>query len=140
MKSDPDFVEAFVPNGTNETMVYDSNGNKIAEYAVVFTKADKYSAGNKYLCFIGGDQPLEVIHNPNKKDGSSIVVVKESYGNAFVPFMIDYFEQIVVVDIREETKGTGALIEQYGVTDVIFINNCQAAISFEEIIRNKALS
>ncbi|MBQ4091564.1 MAG: hypothetical protein IJC64_04540, partial [Clostridia bacterium] len=39
MKSDPDFVEAFVPNGTNETMVYDSNGNKIAEYAVVFTKA-----------------------------------------------------------------------------------------------------
>ena len=68
------------------------------------------------------------------------MIFKESYGNAFVPYMIDYFEQIVVVDIREETKGTGALIEQYGVTDVIFINNCQAAISFEDTLRSKALS
>ena len=68
------------------------------------------------------------------------MIFKESYGNAFVPFMIDYFEQIVVVDIRENTKGTGALIDQYGVTDVLFINNAQAAITFESELREKALS
>ena len=122
MKSDPDFVEAFVPNGTNETMVYDSNGNKIAEYAVVFTKADKYSAGNKYLCFIGGDQPLEVIHNPNKKDGSSIVVVKESYGNAFVPFLVDSYEYVYVIDYRHWSGHLADFVVEKGIDDVLFLN------------------
>jgi hypothetical protein len=103
------------------------------------TSALNHNYNNYAGMFINGDNPLTVITTENK-NGKTLMIFKESYGNAFVPFMIDYFEQIVVVDIREETKGTAALIEQYGVTDVIFINNCQAAISFEEIIRNKALS
>lgn len=89
--------------------------------------------------FIGGDNPLTVITTENK-NGKSLMIFKESYGNAFVPYMIDYFEEIVVVDIRENTKSTGALIEEYGITDVLFINNCQAAISFEDTLRSKALS
>lgn len=89
--------------------------------------------------FISGDNPLTVITSENK-NGKTLMVFKESYGNAFVPYMIDYYEQVVVVDIREQTKGVGALIEQYGVTDVLFINNCQAAITFESELRAKALS
>lgn len=89
--------------------------------------------------FISGDNPLTLITSENK-NGKTLMIFKESYGNAFVPYMIDYYEQVLVVDIREETKGVGALIEQYGVTDVLFINNCQAAISFEAELRAKALS
>ena len=44
MKNNPDYVEAFVPIGINEETVYDSNGNKINELAIVYTKADKYTA------------------------------------------------------------------------------------------------
>ena len=54
--------------------------------------------------------------------------------------MIDYYEQIVVVDIRKESKGVGALIEQYGVTDALFINNYQAAISLQPELNSKAMS
>ncbi len=89
--------------------------------------------------FISGDNPLTVITTENK-NGKTLMIFKESYGNAFVPYMIDYYEQIVVVDIRETTKGVGTLIDEYGVTDVLFINNCQAAISFENELRTKALS
>lgn len=89
--------------------------------------------------FISGDNPLTVITTENK-NGKTLMVFKESYGNAFVPYMIDYYEQIVVVDIRESTKGVGTLIDEYGVTDVLFINNCQAAMTFENELRTKALS
>lgn len=122
MKSDPDFVEAFVPNGINEEKVYDSEGNKIAEYAVVYTKADKYTAGNKYLTFIGGDHPLIEIHNPNINDGSSIVVVKESYGNAFVPFLVDSYEHVYVIDYRHWSGSLKDFVISKSIDDVLFLN------------------
>ncbi len=89
--------------------------------------------------FISGDNPLTVITTENK-NGKTLMIFKESYGNAFVPYMIDYFEQIVVVDIREESKSVAALIEEYGVTDAIIINNLQAAISLQPQLHAKALS
>ena len=122
MKQNPDYVEAFVPIGINEEEVFDSNGNKIAEYAVVYTKADKYEAGNKYLTFIGGDQPLTKIHNPKINDGSSIVVVKESYGNAFVPFLVDSYEYVYVIDYRAWSGDLADFVVTNGIDDVLFLN------------------
>lgn len=89
--------------------------------------------------FIGGDNPLTVITTANK-NGKTLMIFKESYGNAFVPYMIDYYEQIVVVDIRESTKSVSALIDEYGVTDALIINNCQAAVSLQPQLNSKALS
>ena len=122
MRNDPDYVEAFVPIGVNEEKVYDSSGKLIAEYAVVYTKADKYTAGNKYLAFIGGDHPLIEIHNPKISDGSSIVVIKESYGNAFVPFLVDSYEYVYVIDYRHWSGDLADFIIDNGIDDVLFLN------------------
>jgi len=122
MKGNPDYVEAFVPIGVNEEDVYDSKGNKIAELAVVYTGADKYDAGNKYLTFIGGDQPLIKIHNPKINDGSSIVIVKESYGNAFVPFLVDSYEYVYVIDYRAWSGNLASFVIDNGINDVLFLN------------------
>lgn len=89
--------------------------------------------------FINGDNPLTVITTDNK-NGKTLMIFKESYGNAFVPYMIDYYEQVIVVDIRTESDSVASLIDRYGVTDVLFINNAQAAIGFQDIIRAKAMS
>lgn len=122
MKSNPDYVEAFVPNGINEETVYDSDGNVLGEFAVVYKGADKYDAGNKYLTFIAGDQPLIEIHNPNISDGSSIVVVKESYGNAFVPFLVDSYEYVYVIDYRAWSGSLADFVTDKGIDDVLFLN------------------
>ncbi len=122
MKSNPDYVEAFVPKGTNRANVYDSDETYLDWYAVVYTGADKYSAGNKYLTFIGGDKPLTEIHNPNINDGSSIVVVKESYGNAFVPFLVDSYEYVYVIDYRHWSGSLADFVTEKDVDDVLFLN------------------
>ena len=132
LKTNPDYTTAHYPH-VGYSMIAGNSGSWYNTSALN-TNYNTYPG-----MFISGDNPLTVITTENK-NGKTLMIFKESYGNAFVPYMIDYFEQIVVVDLREDTKGTGALIDQYGVTDVLFINNCQAAVTFADTIRAKALS
>lgn len=91
--------------------------------------------------FINGDNPLTVIRTDNH-NGKTLMIFKESYGNAFAPYMIDYYEQVIVVDLRQSGNmpTTSELISTYGVTDVLFINNVQAAVSLQSDLRTTALS
>ena len=54
--------------------------------------------------------------------------------------MIDYYERIVVVDIREDVGSVSGIISQCGVTDALIINNCQAATSLRSNLESRALS
>jgi len=66
----------------------------------IINDVSDYAPGVKYSCFIGGDNPFSWINNPDITDGSSCVVIKESYGNAFVPFLVDHYQMVYVVDYR----------------------------------------
>lgn len=123
MTNNPDYVEAFVPIGTNDITVTDRDGNTV-EYEIVNTKTDVWypAAGAKYNCFIAGDNPLSEIHNENITDGSSIVIVKESYGNAFVPFLVDSYEYVYVIDYRYWSGNLADFVLDNEIDDVLFLN------------------
>jgi hypothetical protein len=123
MKNNPDYVEAFVPMGTNKITVTEKNGN-VTEYQVVNKKTDAWypAAGAKYNCFIAGDNPISEIHNPDISDGSSIVIIKESYGNAFVPFLVDSYEYVYVIDYRYWSGDLADFVIDNGIDDVLFLN------------------
>lgn len=121
----PDVITAYIPLATNRMTYTDVDGNTF-DYDIIYDVSD-WDSGSKYNCFIAGDQPLEEIHNPNMSDGSSCVVIKESFGNAFVPFLVDHYETVYVVDYRYYPEGLTALIRDKGIKDVIFINNISAA-------------
>ena len=44
-----------------------------------------------------GDNPYAVIHVPENPQDKSILVIKDSYGNAFVPYLTEHYGNIVVV-------------------------------------------
>lgn len=121
LKDNPDYVEAFVPKGTNLLSAVTQSGDE-TEYAVVYKGAGKYSAANKYLCFIGGDNPVSEIHNEKINNGSSIVVIKESYGNAFVPFLVDSYEYVYVIDYRYFDGSLVDFVSENKIDDVLFLN------------------
>ena len=132
LKDNPDYSAARFPHA-GYSMVYYRDGVQYNGQAVNGGVSDY---AGMFLC---GDQPLTVITTDNK-NGKTLLVFKESYGNAFVPYMIDYYERIVVVDIREEVGSVGDIIAQYGVTDALIINNCQAATSLRSNLESRALS
>ncbi len=133
LRNNPDTVVAYVPNGTND-MTYTSYDGLEYQWNII-SDANEYDENSKYMCFIGGDQPYEEIHNPAITDGSACVVVKESYGNAFVPFLVDHYQDVYVVDYRYYTGSLSYLIISKGIQDVIFLNNAEA-LSSDDVVNN----
>lgn len=126
LKDNPDTIEAWIPNGQNDMQYVDKDGRQLNGH--VINDAAVMNAGNKYNCFILGDNPFTEIHNPEITDGSAIVLVKESYGNCFVPWLVDHYQDVYVVDYRYYKDNLLDFIKEHKVRDVLFLNN-EAAVS-----------
>ena len=133
LRNNPDTVHAWVPNGTNTIEITNkSNKSDIYKGGVVRTDTDTFYAAkaSKYNCFIMGDNPLSKIHNPTIGNGTSIAVVKESFGNALIPFLVDHYEYVYVIDYRYFTATTGYSLQEFvkekEIPTVLFINNLTA--------------
>lgn len=121
MEANPDIVDAYVPKGTNDMTFWDTDG-KEWNWNVIYD-VDSWASSSKYMTFIGGDRPMEVIENPQIKDGSSCVVLKESYGNCFVPFLVDHYQTVYVLDYRYTTVNVLDFVKEKQADDLIIINN-----------------
>ncbi|MCD7857155.1 MAG: hypothetical protein LUG55_05040 [Clostridiales bacterium] len=125
MKANPDTVYAYEPVDTNTITIHWKDGT-VWDYNII-TDVTDWAATSKYAsAFIGGDNPYSVIENPNITDGSSILLVKESYGNCFAPFLVESYQYVYVVDYRyynDTESGTLLdLVKEQNIQDVLFLN------------------
>ena len=74
-----------------------------------------------YLIFLGGDLPL-MVANTNAGTGKKVLLVKNSYGNAFAPYLLSHFDTVVVIDYRYLTRNIKEIISTFGITDLVFVN------------------
>jgi len=82
-----------------------------------------------YAAFISGDNPYTVINVPENPQNFNILVLKDSFGNAFVPFLCEHYGNIIVVDTRYASFNIYEALKDYGLSDIVFVNNIQAANS-----------
>ena len=126
LKQNPDYLEYYLPIADTHARYYaDGKLENGTPVSVVYTELDA-SVSNKYLCFIGGDTPICIVESD--VPGPTCIVLKESYGNAFVPFLTSHYGRIIVIDPREfnrDGKPSLNLAEfaaDQGVDDLIVIN------------------
>ena len=121
LKKNPDYVECFelMVDATNTVYSTAEMTDGVSTYIV----AKKVNADNKYLAFISGDQPIEKI-TTNVTNGKKIVVLKESFGNAFVPFLCNNYEEIYVIDPRMVDLYLPDFVAENGIQEVLAINYC----------------
>ena len=126
LKNNPDYLDYYLP-------IYETHARYYADAAlqngvpvsVVYTKMDS-AVDNKYLCFIGGDTPICIIESTAK--GGTCLVLKESYGNALVPFLTSHYSKIIVVDPREFNRDGKPSLDltqfaaEQAVDDLLVIN------------------
>lgn len=136
LEDNPDYVEYFLPYTEYEMTNYDSDGVTHSSGKAVYTKVSGESNG--YLAFTGGDHPMSVIKTKNTT-GRKIIVYKESYGNAFIPFLIANFDEIYVADIRTFPFSSLSFIEDKGITDVLFLNNIMSACTPARVLNIMSL-
>ncbi len=124
LKANPDTITAYLPLSGN-AMTYQDSAGAMHEAAII-NDASRMNAGNRYNCFLLGDNGYTEMHNESLTDGASCVLVKESYGNALAPFLADHYRDLYVIDYRYYQGNLLDFINEKGVTDVVFANNVMA--------------
>jgi len=77
---------------------------------------------SKYNVFFGGNHALVKIAT-RQNTGKRILVVKDSYAHCFVPFLLDGYDQIDMLDIRYYNQKLSELIAEGEYTDFLFLYN-----------------
>lgn len=115
-----DVVEVFAPEKIDvQYLVSDSdNGEK---RPTVYEKA-ALQEKDQYQLFFGGNHAMVDIVTTNDTT-RKLVVFKDSYANCFVPFLIPYYNEIVMIDPRYYYDNVETLITNKGITDVLFLYN-----------------
>lgn len=124
MAANPDYVTAYYPLGTNDMTYWD--GGEEVQYHVI-TDVSEWNESAKYSTFVAGDKPLSVIENPQINDGSSCLLVKDSFGCAFAPFLVDSYQSVYIIDFRYYDGNIVDFCKEKNVNDLIFLNNLTMA-------------
>jgi hypothetical protein len=78
-------------------------------------------AALSYRVFLGGDRDFFYFTSSNE-NGRTLVVVKDSFANALIPWLAPHYETIVVIDPRQFTGSVLEELENHTAVDLLFIN------------------
>lgn len=126
----PDYVDYYITDTQHTAYQYVKNSPY--QGAPISVWADYAKGGNSYSVYLHGDYPLTRIDTEHK-NGRKIMVVKESFGNAFAPYLIPHYEQVFVVDARYFQINGEKFIKDNGINEILFINNIFAANTSSQI-------
>ncbi|NLW28702.1 MAG: hypothetical protein GXY98_02190 [Erysipelothrix sp.] len=87
-----------------------------------FYDYQKLEGKDKYAFFLGGNNALVQIKTPLQNQ-RKLLIIKDSFANAFVPFAVNHFEETVVVDLRFYNGNLNELIAENNITDLLVLYN-----------------
>lgn len=117
--SAPDELNLYVPNNPEDLVL---NLTEEQKKLTSLYQMDLVDGQDKYLVYLGGNYPIVRITTSSPQD-RRLLIIKDSYANAFVPFMTKDFNEITMVDLRYYTGDVNSLVEEYLITDVLVLYN-----------------
>ena len=124
LKDNPDTVHYWKPSANITTTCYNStaltNGYAMGTICRVGEDVE-----NKYLTFMGGDHPVAVVQTDT--EGPTILVIKESYGNALISWLTNHYNKIILIDPRQyygknSDVDLAAFAQSQGVDQCLVVN------------------
>ncbi len=123
LKNNPDSVRYYLFPDSSTFFI---GSKSIGYWAKSKMYAEQVKGDNSYSVFLQGDLPICKMET-QLKNGRKIALVKESYGNAFAPFLIKNYEKVIVVDSRYYSGDFIAMLKAEGINELLFLNNIFAA-------------
>ena len=77
------------------------------------------ATSSSYTVFVGHDDTILEV-DTNAQSDRTLVIFKDSYGNALVPFLTSSFKKIYLCDFRYFDLNAINFIQQQGATDLLF--------------------
>lgn len=82
----------------------------------------KLEEKDKYAVFFGGNFSMMDIRTMADST-DRLLLVKDSYANCLIPFLVPYFREIIVIDPRYYYGDIHQVMEENKITDVLFLYN-----------------
>ena len=113
--SDPETFTYYKPTNKYYAYYYDTAYNYTGQFAFFIPMP----VNGSYSTFMGADNKIVRIAT-DAGTGRKLVVFKDSYGNAEIPFYFNSFDDVYVCDMRYFDLNAVEFIKFTGATDVLF--------------------
>lgn len=102
---------------SNLAKVTVDNGEKITNSIY---HMEKKNVKDKYQIFFGGNFGQVDITTENK-NGKHLFVLKDSFANSFVPYILDDYDTITMIDLRYFAGNLNLLIKEKKITEMLLL-------------------
>lgn len=112
---DPDTFTYYIPANDFKCYYYDTAYNYDGRYPFFVQQP----SSGAYQTFMGGDRKIVRIET-DVKNGRKLAVFKDSYGNAEIPFYLNGYEEVYVLDMRYFDLNAEEFIRENEIDDLLF--------------------
>lgn len=88
---------------------------------------------DKYPVYLDGNHSLVKIKNNNSHTGQKLLVIKDSFAHAIVPFLADNYDEIIMVDMRYYKNEVSLLVEQERIDTVLILYGLDDMVNDENL-------
>lgn len=116
----PDIIDVYLPKDEKDYSVVtyvDAQKKSPSLYSV-----ERLNEKDKYAVFLDGNHPIVTLKN-NVANKRNLLLFKDSYANAFIPFLTPYFSEITVIDPRYYYENLNNLLVDSDITDILYLYN-----------------
>ncbi len=112
----PDDIDLYVPDpGVEVTSWFSAQSTPGSLYCW-----DKLEGKDKYTFFLGGNQSLCVVKNPQVQ-GPKLLLLRDSYSDSLVPFLTAHFSEIHLIDLRYYRYSIPQYIRDNGIDEAVVL-------------------
>ena len=134
-----DEIHIYFPDNAPADFVYTVNYPDEMKRTASVYDLDALNSDDPYTVFFGSNHPLVEIDTTAATD-RKLLVIKDSYANCFVPFMLTEFQKIDLLDARYYYDNIDVLMQSENFTDVLFlynVNTYAADTSLKTVLINR---
>lgn len=116
-----DILDIFRYKESDGNIVCECTDNNGKTYKGSVFDKDKISSSNMYSMYLGDPVPLMKIKT-NVNTDKKLLVIKDSYADCFVPFLLQHYSEIAVVSPEDLDRPMSEMIDinEYGQTMFLF--------------------
>lgn len=125
LKNNPEEFFWFTPKANYTTTYYNRSFGGGYEGSL-FMDIENTAPVSWYMTYMSGDDHIVKV-DTDMPNGRKLCVIKDSYGNALIPFLTSSFETVYVIDMRYFDLNAISFLREQGITDVLFAMNTFSA-------------
>ena len=78
---------------------------------------------DKYAMFLDNNHPLIIINRKDINNNSKLIVIKDSYANSMIPFLVDNYSEIHVIDPRYYRRSISNYMKENQINNALILYN-----------------